>query len=135
MAGSRSTLSMLKIKVKISETKYRSFYKTLDQLWLSLRNIILWETWNKYPFNRLYLLCFLDGSAGKRVLDAKIVIFVYLRPRLPFVQVIKEMYKCYSFGCQAWLIKRMIHDPIKEIKTSNLICKIVTPCFKFRNRT
>ena len=29
MAGCRSTLSMSKIKVKISETKYRSFYKTL----------------------------------------------------------------------------------------------------------
>ena len=31
LAGRRSTLSMSKIKVKISETKYRSFYKTLDK--------------------------------------------------------------------------------------------------------
>ena len=30
MAGCRSTLSMSNIKVRISETKYRSFYKTLD---------------------------------------------------------------------------------------------------------
>ena len=29
LAGCRSTLSMSKIKVRISETKYRSFYKTL----------------------------------------------------------------------------------------------------------
>ena len=29
LAGCRSTLSMLKIKVRISETKFRSFYKTL----------------------------------------------------------------------------------------------------------
>ena len=29
-AGCRSTLSMSKIKVRISETKYRSFYKTLQ---------------------------------------------------------------------------------------------------------
>ena len=29
VAGCRSTLSMSKIKVRISETKYRSFYKTL----------------------------------------------------------------------------------------------------------
>ena len=32
MAGCRSTLSILKIKVRISETKYRSFYKTLYKL-------------------------------------------------------------------------------------------------------
>ena len=32
LAGCRSTLFMLKIKVKISETKYRSFYKTLETL-------------------------------------------------------------------------------------------------------
>ena len=46
--GCRSTLSMTKIKVKISETKYRSFYKTLvlevkkspkkDGKWLSYCN-------------------------------------------------------------------------------------------------
>ena len=31
LAGCRSTLSMSKIKVKISETKYCSFYKTLGK--------------------------------------------------------------------------------------------------------
>ena len=37
MAGCRSTLSMSKIKVKISETMYRSFYKTLDKPeWIEL---------------------------------------------------------------------------------------------------
>ena len=30
LAGCRSTLSMSKIKVKISETNFLSFYKTLD---------------------------------------------------------------------------------------------------------
>ena len=38
MAGCRSTLSMSKIEVKISETKYHSFYKTL----------IFWK-WEKIP--------------------------------------------------------------------------------------
>ena len=32
LAGCRSTLSMSKIKVSISETTYRSFYKTLGDL-------------------------------------------------------------------------------------------------------
>ena len=39
LAGCRSTLSMLKIKVRISETKYRSFFKTLIELKSSLFKI------------------------------------------------------------------------------------------------
>ena len=35
LAGCRSTLSMSKIKVRISETKYRSFYKTLGRMVLT----------------------------------------------------------------------------------------------------
>ena len=38
LAGCRSTLSMSKIKVRISETKYRSFYETIHSVSQSVRN-------------------------------------------------------------------------------------------------
>ena len=64
LAGCRSTLSMSKIKVRISESKYRSFYKTLtstlcweaDANCAKLRNLFLifktpqiwiWSLWLK----------------------------------------------------------------------------------------
>ena len=46
LAGCRSALSMLKIKVRISETKYRSFYKTLS----------VTHGWGIYVLFEFYLL-------------------------------------------------------------------------------
>ena len=45
LAGCRSTLSMSKRKVKISETKYRSFYKTLVRQQREGYVVIGWADW------------------------------------------------------------------------------------------
>ena len=44
MAGCRSTLSISKIKVKISETKFFSFYKTLIRVKKSIALLTLFLT-------------------------------------------------------------------------------------------
>ena len=45
LAGCRSTLSMSKIKVRISETKYRSFYKTLPSVV---------NNWYRFPNSKIF---------------------------------------------------------------------------------
>ena len=55
LAGCRSTLSMSKTKVKISETKYRSFYKTL----FDLKCKTIW-------FTALYISSDARSLSGKR---------------------------------------------------------------------
>ena len=53
LAGCRSTLSILKIKVRISETKFRSFYKTLVAMqWKAFLRI----TKISFNFNLITLL-------------------------------------------------------------------------------
>ena len=64
LAGCRSTLSMSKIKVKISETKFLSFYKTLESVLIFFPSIIIVECYRIYEnlglvlFNFCYLCLF-----------------------------------------------------------------------------
>ena len=91
LAGCRSTLSMSKIKVRISEIKYRSFYKTLSQTLSKQKSTLSPVVMSQFqPFFISQIPVFISGSRFSRETGCREAALILLKEKTGRYSVVRE---------------------------------------------